>query len=167
MDTCPERFRLNCIRYEIECDECGADKGDLSKPLLYKPIGEGLKSKEHPFKKLKVEEAKRVKKSVNAEKSRIVKRALKDERDRIKSIGGRGTIGSGRVYGDGDGYIEIGGERYYIEYKKRFNGKNLMGPTREEVSKGMQQGVSIYIIDSEEMGGIVSMSLDTFKRMIW
>jgi hypothetical protein len=172
---CPESFRLNCASYEVKCFECGGCTGEGS--LDYLPIvrTEELATKKHPYllhkKKAKKDAARKVKSDNKANptfraKSKQVKDALKVEKGLLKSIKAKATIGSGRINSDGDGFIETTNGKYYIEVKKRFNGKNTLAPTKAEYDKGCNQGASIFIIESEEMGAIVCLSLNAFKSLL-
>lgn len=170
---CPEPFRLNCASYEVKCAECGGCTGEGN--LEYIPLDRSLPKKNHPYllhqKKVKKDAARKKKLDNKANptfraKSKQVKDALRSEKKLLKSMGAKATVGSGRVFGDSDGYIETTNGKYYIEIKKRFNGKNILAPTKEEYLKGIDQGASIFIIESEELGSIVSLKLETFKEIL-
>lgn len=174
---CPEEFRFNCASFEVQCTSCGAFTNNNFDELLYNPITTDSsynRKSQHPFylkrkKDIKdsIRESKLIKKSSQSfkNKSKQVKNAIKTERKNLTSLGAKLTIGSGRVNGDSDGSILINGVEYYIEYKKRFNGRNILAPTKEEYNKGKDQGAKLFIINSEELGDIICMDLSTFKEM--
>jgi hypothetical protein len=172
---CPESFRLNCASYEVSCSECGGCTGGGN--LDYLPIvrTEELAKRKHPYllhsKQAKKDAARKVKSDNKANstfraKSKQVKDALKVEKKNITQLGGKLTVGSGRINSDSDGFLETSNGKYYIEHKKRFNNKNILAPTKEEYIKGINQGASIFIINSSEMGSMVCLSLKTFKELL-
>lgn len=171
---CPESFRFNCASYEINCYKCGACSGSLTEELEYKPIerDEHLKIKNHPFLIKKKKNSKEItrqekltkKSSVNKEKSNQVKNALKNEKKVVKSLGGKLTIGSGRILGDGDGFIETTNGKFYIEVKTRYSENSSMFPTSSEYKKALEQGVKIFIVESAK-GNTVTMSKESFMEL--
>lgn len=173
---CPESFRFNCAVYETKCHSCGGCSGDFKELLEYTPIDRDteLRFNKHPFYIKKKKDTKDnlkterdIKKSTQVfkDKSKQVKTALRTEKKDLKKLGAKLTVGSGRINHDADGSILIGEIEYHIEYKMRFNGKNILGPTKEEYLKGLSQGAKMFIINSEEIGNIITMDLNTFKEL--
>ena len=168
--SCPEDFKQNCSNMEIKCSMCTAFNLDRI-ALYYDPIvkDDGICYTDHPAFMTKRERNKQqaleIKNRKDKEASKRIKKALKNERKTIEYIGGQSTIGSGRVYHDGDGHISIGEILYRIEYKTRFSGRNVLGPSSTEWNKGKNQGVDIFIIKSDKEE-VVTMPLKVFKEIL-
>lgn len=132
--------------------------------------GGALASKKHPALKASAaaaqQKAKVERKAKQAKPmSGMVKSALKSEKKTIEGLGGRLTVGSGRVFNDGDGTCKIRDNTYSIEYKRRFSDKGSFTITRVEYYKGISQGCSIFITDCGK-DSTVTMSKDTFMDLI-
>ena len=133
LTNCPDKFALNCKRYDIKCHECKAN--DKGKHLLYLPINKSIK--DHPAK--------------NEPKKKIVSYSRKGKAQEQKTINKsevlERTIGSGSYVGDGDAYIpllDIG--RVRVEHKTRYNNKNLFNPTSTELKEGLNQNIKVWYI---------------------
>jgi len=174
-NNCPEEFKLNCKNQDIKCSRCSAESE--STILHYTPILEDkdLTIQKHPAfilaKKEKQQsqlEAKKEKQSTSTFKraQKNVKQGNSIEKKVLKKISASFTTGSGRVFGDGDGYITLeNGNRIYIEHKARLAGRNTLGPTKAEWEKAQQQNAEIFIVTNED-NSIVTMSLETLKEIL-
>ncbi len=176
-ENCPEEFRENCTFKSVKCSSCRACDGNNA-TLHYAPITNSadLAYKEHPSFK----QAKQAKKdaAVTAKREQRSKQSFKDaqrnsrqgrkvEKKVLKQLDARSTVGSGAVFGDGDGYLGLpGGHRLYIEHKARLANRNTLGPTSDEWEKGRQQGCEVFLTTSDTHGTVVTMSQKTFNELM-
>ncbi|MBD2201762.1 hypothetical protein H6G33_10425 [Calothrix sp. FACHB-1219] len=173
---CPIAYRENCALYEISCSKCGAN--NESHPFRYSPIStkEELSYRKHPYY-LKV--TKESRERLREERRQLIsssehKRGVKSNREGrkienriIEKIGARSTLASGARYEKGDGVIRIGDREYRIEHKSRLNGKNILGPKKEEWEKGRWQRIDIFITtDAVTNKSIVTMDLNIFNEIL-
>lgn len=147
LSECPEPFRSNCANFESFCHRCRA--AGTGKKLMYRAIDSKIEP--HPAER-----------PVDEAKSRMLKRARKSEKKVLREVGGRSTRNSGAVDGNGDGVV---GD-FTIEHKQRFGPTHNLGPTLNEWGKAIAQGVDFIFITSERHGTIVTMHLDTLKRIL-
>ena len=133
LKNCPDKFALNCKRYEIKCHECKANgKG---KYLLYLPIDKSII--EHPVKN----EPKKKTTSYSRKGKTLEQKTITNSDVLIR------TAASGSYVGDGDAYIALGNlGRVRVEHKTRFNNKNLYNPTSTELKEGLTQNIKVWYI---------------------
>lgn len=142
MDNCPSEFYNNCKNSMKHCFKCNAMSGTNRGKLLYEPrvdIGD------HPHKNYKP-----TPRPIDTKKSKLVKKALKSESAQIKKVNkavdkitkvAKGTIGSGRVHGDGDAlHLE-----HRVERKYRSTAKSLT-VSSVELAKGKAQKIDVFEI---------------------
>lgn len=134
LSNCPDKFALNCKRYNIKCHECLAN--NKGKHLLYLPINKSIK--DHPAKN-------EPKKSKSTTYSR---KGIRQEQKTIESSSVlKRTIGSGSYVGDGDAVVNLGDfGKIRVEHKTRYNDKNLYSPTSSELKEGLTQKIKIWYI---------------------
>ncbi len=175
MYTCPEDFKLFCKNFEIKCHKCLAND-KASDKLYYEPIksNSSLSFTSHPaYKQLRYEtikekqnKLKEKKKSKEYKNSKAVyNKSIKLENQANKQLGAKNTLGSGRVFSDGDGILKLDRD-YYIEHKARLNNRNTLGPTRLEWEKAKAQSIELFIVTSSTEGSIVTMKLETLKELL-
>lgn len=173
---CPESFRFNCAVYETKCHSCGGCSGDFKELLEYTPIDRDteLRFNKHPFyiknKKdtkdnLKTERDIKKSTQVFKDKSKQVKTALRTEKKDLKKLGAKLTVGSGRVFNNGDGVIKLSGIEYYIEYKQRFSENASIFPTSAEWTKAISQGCKLFIVNSPKED-TVTMTKEIFLELL-
>ena len=135
LENCPDKFALNCKRYDIKCHECLAN--NKGKHLLYLPINKSIK--DHPAKNKPKKSKTNYSRKGKAQEQKTI-----DNSDLLKR-----TIGSGSYVGDGDAYISLGSlNKVRVEHKTRFNNKNLFNPTSNELKEGFTQDIKVwYIVD--------------------
>lgn len=171
---CPINFRLNCASYEVKCFECGGFTGEGD--LDYLPIvkTEELSTKKHPYlihkKKIKKNVARQIKSDNKNNptfkaKSKQVKDGLRNEKKLLKSIGAKTTVGSGRIFNDSDGWLDIDGIKYYIEVKTRYSENASMFPSSSEWNKAVNQGAKLFMVESAK-GNTVTMTKETFIELL-
>lgn len=133
LKNCPDKFALNCKRYEIKCHECKAN--EKGKYLLYLPINKSIKN--HPANN---------KPKIN--KTSYSRKGKKDEQKTIDSSEVlQRTAASGSYVGDGDAFIPLGSlGKVRVEHKTRYNNKNLLGPTTKELKEGLNQNIKVWYI---------------------
>lgn len=120
---------------------------------LYSPI-EDLGP--HPFKQQRKQA-----KAIDKDKSKLIKRALKEEATTAGRIA-RKTVGSGRVYGDGDLVVL---ENFRVEHKLRTTTKSY-SVSAAEYEKGKRQGVGIYAIAVDNGDTCYFLTEDTFTELL-
>ena len=136
LKNCPERYALNCKRYETHCHECKAN--GTSKYNKYLPIDKSMLP--HPAD---VEQKKKSRQAPSY--------ARKGRSDEKKIIGKvwwlNSTVGSGMVSGDGDAYIDLEFlPRIRTEIKIRYTENGSKAPSKAEIKEGLTQGVSVWYI---------------------
>ena len=144
LTNCPEKYALNCKRYEVYCHECKAN--NKGKYLKYLPINKSIAV--HPASTVQNNRDNKNNKNFNNTIS-FSTQGRKSEADFIKKCSYlTKTYASGSIAGDGDAYINLlGGKKIRVEIKTRFtNYKSRFVPTANELKKGLSAGVNAWII---------------------
>lgn len=172
LNNCPEVWALNCLNYEVMCHECSACD-PTNETLYYRNISKSFPLSKHPeylVYKSAARDARRKenkeKKEANKQYSKNSKQGRKTELKTLAQLGATPTKASGKLLGDGDGFIETPYGKYYIEHKTRIAPRNELGPTSAEWVKGKAQGCQIFITTSEHYGAVVTLPLEIFKQLI-
>ena len=171
---CPINFRLNCASYEVKCFKCGGFTSENN--LEYLPIvkTKELSTKKHPYLIHKNNIKKNIARQIKSDnknnptfriKSKQVKDGLRSEKKLLKSIGAKATIGSGRIFNDSDGWLDIDGIKYYIEIKTRYSENASMFPSSSEWNKAVNQGAKLFMVESAK-GNTVTMTKETFIELL-
>lgn len=146
LENCPDKFALNCKRYDIKCHECKAN--NKGKHLLYLPINKSITP--HP-----VESKPKKKKTSYSRKGKAEEQKTINNSNILKR-----TIGSGSYVGDGDAYIKLGPlGKVRVEHKTRFSTQNLYNPSSAEIQEGKTQGIKIWYIKNKS-------SVNTYKSTV-
>lgn len=168
LNNCPEQWANNCANYEMSCCECTAAH-ETNEGFYYRPIEKHLPKNKHPEhlrQKASLKQERRNQKKAAKPKTNYTRQGLSTELKTLSKLSATPTKASGRLMGDGDGYIETSYGKYYIEHKTRIAQRNELGPISAEWVKAKAQGCSIFITTSEHYGSIVTLSLETFKQLI-
>lgn len=173
-ELCPEPYYGNCMCSMVGCSGCKAADPSLDLPLKYRPINKSLGRKGHPcsqyMKKEKQEKDRqhRLEKAEDIKKGRSYKnKGAKNERRMASKLGADLTEASGALNRDGDLVMEAGPVSFHIECKYRGNGRNESGPTKRELEKAVNQGVSCFCTTSPTYpNGVYTLTHNKFYELI-
>jgi hypothetical protein len=157
MENCPVEFYDNCLSAK-RCRSCAAGFKSTGE-LLYKPKPNSPENLiTHPYAEVIKQQKEDLlinaipKQKVNHEKAQQVKSGLKEEKNIIKdlppALKARGTIGSGRVNGDGD--LELMG---FLRADSKLRTKaSSFTVTSQEYKEGINSGINLWIITAQAGG---------------